>query len=102
VTQRWEDSPGTEEIIETDEEGKEFVAPAKPPHNEQRSATHKSDAEFGCRRSIAISTSRKRSVLAKTRIEYLVEIASDGAIIKSSPAPSEGARIYHSCRSYDH
>jgi DnaK suppressor protein len=35
VTQRWKDSPGTEEIIETDEEGKEFVAPAKPPPDAQ-------------------------------------------------------------------
>lgn len=32
---RWEDSPGTEDIVETDEEGKEFVAPAKPPPDEQ-------------------------------------------------------------------
>ena len=35
VTQRWEDAPGTEEIIETHEEGKEFVAPAKPTPDEQ-------------------------------------------------------------------
>jgi DnaK suppressor protein len=34
VTQRWEESAGTEDIIETDEEGKEFVAPAKPPPDE--------------------------------------------------------------------
>lgn len=30
VTQRWEDLPGGEDIVETLEEGKEFVAPAKP------------------------------------------------------------------------
>jgi len=35
VTQRWEDSPGTEDIVETSEEGREFVAPAKPPPEEQ-------------------------------------------------------------------
>lgn len=31
----WEDSPGTEDVVESDEEGKEFVAPAKPTPEEQ-------------------------------------------------------------------
>jgi DnaK suppressor protein len=35
VTQRWEDLPGTEDIVETNEEGREFVAPAKPTPDEQ-------------------------------------------------------------------
>lgn len=35
VTQRWEDLPGTEDVVESDEEGKEFVAPAKPTPDEQ-------------------------------------------------------------------
>jgi RNA polymerase-binding transcription factor DksA len=35
VTARWEDSPGNEDIVETNEEGKEFVAPAKPTPDEQ-------------------------------------------------------------------
>jgi DnaK suppressor protein len=35
LTQRWEDSPGTEDVVETNEEGREFVAPAKPPPDEQ-------------------------------------------------------------------
>jgi DnaK suppressor protein len=35
VTARWEDSPGTEDVVETNEEGKEFVAPAKPTPDEQ-------------------------------------------------------------------
>lgn len=34
-TARWEDAPGTEDIVETNEEGTEFVAPAKPPPEEQ-------------------------------------------------------------------
>lgn len=34
VTQRWEELPGTEDIVETLEEGKEFVAPAKPTPDE--------------------------------------------------------------------
>jgi DnaK suppressor protein len=33
--QRWEDSPGTEDIVESDEEDQEFVAPSKPPPEEQ-------------------------------------------------------------------
>jgi RNA polymerase-binding transcription factor len=32
---RWEDSPGTEDIVESNEEGKEFVAPAKPIPGEE-------------------------------------------------------------------
>jgi RNA polymerase-binding transcription factor DksA len=35
VTTRWEDSPGTEDIVESNEEGKEFVAPAKPTPGEE-------------------------------------------------------------------
>jgi RNA polymerase-binding protein DksA len=35
VTARWEDSPGTEDIVETLEEDTEFVAPAKPTPDEQ-------------------------------------------------------------------
>jgi RNA polymerase-binding protein DksA len=35
VTPRWEDSPGTEDIVETLEEDTEFVAPAKPTPDEQ-------------------------------------------------------------------
>jgi RNA polymerase-binding protein DksA len=35
MPQRWEDLPGTEDVVESDEEGKEFVAPAKPPPDEQ-------------------------------------------------------------------
>ena len=35
VTARWEDSPGTEDIVETVEEDTEFVAPAKPTPDEQ-------------------------------------------------------------------
>jgi len=31
----WEDSPGTEDVVESHEEGKEFVAPAKPTPEEQ-------------------------------------------------------------------
>jgi len=31
----WEDSPGTEDLVESHEEGKEFVAPAKPTPEEQ-------------------------------------------------------------------
>lgn len=31
---RWEDSPGSEDIVETNEEGADFVAPAKPPPDE--------------------------------------------------------------------
>jgi len=34
VTQRWEELPDTEDIVETLEEGKEFVAPAKPTPDE--------------------------------------------------------------------
>jgi RNA polymerase-binding transcription factor len=32
---RWEDSPGTEDIVESNEEGTEFIAPAKPTPEEQ-------------------------------------------------------------------
>jgi len=35
VTQRWEDSPGTEDVVETLEEDKEFTAPDKPPPEEE-------------------------------------------------------------------
>jgi len=35
VTQRWEELPATEDVVESDEEGKEFVAPAKPTPDEQ-------------------------------------------------------------------
>ena len=35
LMQRWEDLPGTEDIVETNEEGREFVAPAKPTPDEQ-------------------------------------------------------------------
>jgi RNA polymerase-binding transcription factor DksA len=35
VTARWEDAPGSEDIVETNEEGEEFVAPAKPTPDEQ-------------------------------------------------------------------
>jgi RNA polymerase-binding transcription factor DksA len=35
ATMRWEDSPGTEDIVESNEEGKEFVAPAKPMPGEE-------------------------------------------------------------------
>jgi len=35
LTQRWEDSPSTEDVVETNEEGREFVAPAKPTPDEQ-------------------------------------------------------------------
>jgi hypothetical protein len=31
----WEDSPGTEDVVESHEEGTEFVAPAKPTPEEQ-------------------------------------------------------------------
>jgi DnaK suppressor protein len=34
ITQRWEDLPGTEDIVESHEEGKEFIAPAKPTPDE--------------------------------------------------------------------
>jgi RNA polymerase-binding transcription factor len=34
-TTRWEDSPGTEDIVETNEDGTEFIAPAKPTPEEQ-------------------------------------------------------------------
>jgi RNA polymerase-binding transcription factor DksA len=34
VTQRWEELPGTEDIVESHEEGKEFIAPAKPTPDE--------------------------------------------------------------------
>ena len=33
--QRWEDSTGTEDIVESNEEGSEFVAPAKPTPEEE-------------------------------------------------------------------
>lgn len=32
---RWEDSPGTEDIVESNEEGTEFIAPGKPTPDEQ-------------------------------------------------------------------
>lgn len=35
ATTRWDDSPGTEDIVESDEEGKEFIAPAKPTPKEE-------------------------------------------------------------------
>lgn len=35
ATSRWENAPLTEDIVETNEEGKEFVAPAKPTPDEQ-------------------------------------------------------------------
>lgn len=35
LTQNWEDSPGTEDVVEADEEGKDFVPPAKPTPDEQ-------------------------------------------------------------------
>lgn len=34
-TARWEDSPGTEDIVEANEQGTEFIAPAKPTSEEQ-------------------------------------------------------------------
>ena len=34
-TARWKDSPGSEDIFETNEEGTEFIAPAKPIPEEQ-------------------------------------------------------------------
>ena len=34
ITQRWEDLPGTEDVVESHEEGKEFVPPAKPTPDE--------------------------------------------------------------------
>jgi hypothetical protein len=35
VTTRWEESPPTEDVVESHEEGKEFVAPGKPQPDEQ-------------------------------------------------------------------
>jgi hypothetical protein len=35
ATMQWEDSPGTEDVVESTEEGKEFVAPAKPTPGEE-------------------------------------------------------------------
>ncbi|MDH3445350.1 MAG: TraR/DksA C4-type zinc finger protein [Deltaproteobacteria bacterium] len=35
ATTRWEDSPGTDNIVESNEEGKDFVAPAKPTPGEE-------------------------------------------------------------------
>jgi len=35
VTQRWEEPPSTEDIVEAEEEGKEFTAPAKPTPDER-------------------------------------------------------------------
>ena len=34
-TTRWKDSPGSDDIFETNEEGTEFIAPVKPPPEEQ-------------------------------------------------------------------
>jgi RNA polymerase-binding transcription factor DksA len=34
-TARWEDTPGTEDIVESNEQGTEFIAPAKPTPEEQ-------------------------------------------------------------------
>jgi hypothetical protein len=34
ITRRWEDDPGTEDLVESHEEGREFVAPAKPTPDE--------------------------------------------------------------------
>ena len=34
-TQRWEESPGTEDVIEATEEDQDYVAPAKPTPGEQ-------------------------------------------------------------------
>jgi len=35
LTPRWQEPPASEDIVESDEEGKEFVAPAKPTPEEQ-------------------------------------------------------------------
>lgn len=35
IITRWQEPPGTEDIIESAEEGKEFVAPAKPTSSEE-------------------------------------------------------------------